>query len=96
LNQRKFLQRLQPSNVVGDEVVVKIASRDTNGTFAVAEGHTPPSGGPPLHRHFTQDEWWYILEGQFLFEVDGTDRPKLSAGGCTDAVRALPDRLYRR
>lgn len=58
-------------SVVGDELRIKISSRDTNGAFAVAEDLTPPNGGPPLHRHFEQDEWWYILEGQFLFEVDG-------------------------
>ena len=57
--------------VVGDEISVKISSRDTNGAFAVAEGVVPAMGGPPLHRHFYQDEWFYILEGQFLFEVDG-------------------------
>jgi mannose-6-phosphate isomerase-like protein (cupin superfamily) len=32
---------------------------------------TMPQGGPPLPLHYHQDEWWYILEGQFLFEVDG-------------------------
>lgn len=57
-------------SVVGDELLVKISSHDTNGAFAVAEGRTPVMGGPPLHRHFIQDEWWYIIEGQFLFEVD--------------------------
>lgn len=63
----------RPLNVVGDEIIVKISSRDTNGAFAVVEGYIPPQGGPPLHRHLVQDEWWYILEGQFLFEVDGQE-----------------------
>ena len=58
-------------NVFGNEVLVKISSRDTNGAFAVAENTVPPLSGPPLHLHHVQDEWWYILEGQFLFEVDG-------------------------
>jgi len=57
--------------VVGNEVSIKISSRDTGGAFAVAEDCTPPNGGPPLHLHYEQDEWWYVLEGQFLFEVDG-------------------------
>jgi mannose-6-phosphate isomerase-like protein (cupin superfamily) len=57
--------------VVGDELQVKISSRDTNGAFAVIEDRCPPQGGPPLHVHFEQDEWWYILEGDFLFQVDG-------------------------
>jgi mannose-6-phosphate isomerase-like protein (cupin superfamily) len=61
----------KPLSVVGNEVRIKISSRDTNGAFAVAEDFTPPNGGPPLHLHFEQDEWWYVLEGEFLFEVDG-------------------------
>jgi mannose-6-phosphate isomerase-like protein (cupin superfamily) len=63
--------------VVGDELQVKISSRDTNGAFAVIEDNTPPQGGPPLHVHFAQDEWWYILEGDFLFQVD---RQRFHAG----------------
>lgn len=61
----------RPLSVVGDELRIKISSRDTNGAFAVAEDITPPNGGPPLHRHYEQDEWWYVLESDFLFEVDG-------------------------
>ena len=59
--------------VVGNEMFVKISSGDTNGAFTVLEDHTPPSGGPPLHVHHVQDEWWYILEGEYLFEVDGKE-----------------------
>lgn len=60
-----------PLYVVGNDIQVKIASADTGGAFAVMEDHTPPLGGPPLHRHSKQDEWWYILEGRYRFEVDG-------------------------
>jgi mannose-6-phosphate isomerase-like protein (cupin superfamily) len=57
---------------IGDEEFsVKISSRDTSGTFAVLAGFVSPMGGPPLHRHLYQDEWFYIVEGQFLFEADG-------------------------
>lgn len=64
-------------SVVGDEIRIKISSRDTNGAFAVAEDFTPPNAGPPLHLHHEQDEWWYVLDGEFLFEVDGE---KIHAG----------------
>jgi len=49
---------------------VKISSHDTGGAYAVMEASTPPSSGPPLHLHQREDEWWYILEGNFLFEID--------------------------
>jgi hypothetical protein len=35
------------------------------------EDRTPSMGGPPLHVHYQQDEWFHILEGEYLFEVDG-------------------------
>lgn len=58
-------------HIVGDEVRIKISSHDTGNAFAVMESITPSLGGPPLHIHYEQDEWWYILEGEFLFEIDG-------------------------
>jgi quercetin dioxygenase-like cupin family protein len=63
----------RPLPVVGDEVTIKISSRDTGGAFATFMDTTPPHAGPPLHRHAAQDEWWYILEGDYLFEVDGEE-----------------------
>jgi hypothetical protein len=37
------------------------------------EGRTRPLHGPPLHLHREQDEWWYIVEGEYKFEVDGQE-----------------------
>ena len=34
------------------------------------EDVTPPHHGPPLHAH-PFEEWFYILEGSFLFELAG-------------------------
>ncbi len=49
---------------------IKISSLDTDGSLAVFEqiGYTP-KGGPPLHIHLYQDEFFYILEGEYLFQV---------------------------
>lgn len=58
-------------HIVGTRISVKISTEDTNGAYTVFEGDTPPLSGPPLHRHRNQDEWWYILKGQFRFLVDG-------------------------
>lgn len=58
-------------HVVGDDVSVKVSSRDTGGMFTVFESRTLPLHGPPLHVHHEQDETWQILEGEYLFEVDG-------------------------
>jgi quercetin dioxygenase-like cupin family protein len=63
----------RPIHVLGNDVIVKISSRDTGGAFTVFEGRTRPLAGPPLHRHSAQDEWWHILEGEYKFEVDGRE-----------------------
>ena len=26
-------------------------------------------GGPPLHYHLAQEEWFYVMEGEVLFQV---------------------------
>lgn len=59
--------------VLGAEITVKISSADTNGAFTVFEGSTDPQQGPPLHCHPDQDEWWYIIDGEFRFVVDGEE-----------------------
>jgi quercetin dioxygenase-like cupin family protein len=76
----------RPVHVLGADLTIKISSRDTNGAFAVFEGHTQPLEGPPLHRHRDQDEWWYIVEGEYRFEVDG-EEIYASAGATVFAPR---------
>lgn len=60
-------------HVLGNEVVVKVSTRDTGGAFTVFEGRTAPLEGPPLHRHPDHDESWFILEGEYRFEVNGRE-----------------------
>jgi quercetin dioxygenase-like cupin family protein len=50
----------------------KISSFDTDGALTVFEqnGFTP-KGGPPLHIHLYQDEYFYIVEGEYIFQVGG-------------------------
>src|SRR5690349_11764089 len=76
----------RPVHVLGADIIVKISSRDTKGAFTVFEGRTPPLDGPPLHRHRDQDEWWYIVEGEYRFEVDG-EEIYASAGATVFAPR---------
>jgi len=73
-------------HVLGAELTIKISSRDTNGAFAVFEGRTMPLEGPPLHRHRDQDESWYLVDGEYSFEVDG-EEIYASAGATVFAPR---------
>jgi quercetin dioxygenase-like cupin family protein len=58
----------------------KISSKDTNGALAFFEqtGFTP-KGGPPLHIHPNQDEFFYIIEGEYLFQV-GDEKFEMKTG----------------
>lgn len=49
---------------------IKISGKDTENDLAVFEqtGLTP-KGGPPLHIHPNQDEWFYVVAGEYLFQV---------------------------
>jgi quercetin dioxygenase-like cupin family protein len=76
----------EPLNIYGDLVWVKLAGDETAGRCAIMEIRTAPGGGPPLHRHNNEDEWFYVLEGEYMFEVDGA-RIRATAGASLLARR---------
>lgn len=55
----------------------KVSGKDTDGAMCVFE-FTGASGGPP-HVHHEQDEWLYVVEGEFEVHV-GKERFQLSTG----------------
>ena len=59
-----------PIHFIGKDMWVKLAGGDLPGSITVMEDVTPPHHGPPLHAH-PFEEWFYILEGSFLFELAG-------------------------
>ena len=70
-----------PLDILGDRVWIKLGGADTDGSYAIMENLTEPQAGPPLHRHRREDESFYVLEGEYLFEVDGK---QIAAGpGCS-------------
>ena len=73
-------KHLKMKGVTLNVLDLKISSKDTNGSLSFFEqtGFTP-MGGPPLHIHPHQDEYFYVLEGEYQFQVD-QDRYRLSPG----------------
>ncbi|NTW25661.1 MAG: cupin domain-containing protein [Lentimicrobium sp.] len=73
-------KHLKMKGVTLNVLDLKVSSKDTNGNLSVFEqiGLTP-EGGPPLHIHPYQDEYFYVLEGEYLFQV-GQERYQLSPG----------------
>ena len=50
-------------------ITFKATGEQTGGSIGFIEATTPPGAGPPRHVHYSCDELFYVLEGQFLFRV---------------------------
>jgi|GEM_PF-572689 len=60
----------EPIRFVGKETFVKLASSSSANSITILEDVSPAHHGPPLHSH-DFEEFFYILSGEFLFELDG-------------------------
>ena len=43
----------------------------TGGSHFAFEAYEPPGGGPPLHIHRTEDEYFFVIEGEISVYIDG-------------------------
>ncbi len=68
---------------------IKISMKDTEEKLSVFEYIGNEKGGPPLHIHPNQDEIFYVIEGDYLFEVDG-EKHRLTAGETIFLPRKVP------
>ena len=66
--------------IVGDTMTLKATAATTGGTLTLIENLTSPGGGPPPHTHETEDEFWYVIDGEFEVHVDG-EVHRLGPGG---------------
>ena len=55
---------------IGLTLQVRVPPEATGGALTAIETINAPGYGPPLHRH-RETEIFYVLEGHYLFEVDG-------------------------
>ena len=69
-------------------IAFKVSMPNPSGLF-ILENTFLAKGGPARHLHYEQDEWFYSLEGEFLFEV-GTQRFHLHPGDSLLAPRQVP------
>ena len=69
-------------------IAFKVTTPNPNGLF-ILENTFRARGGPARHLHYHQDEWFYILEGEFQFEV-GADHFHLQPGDSLLAQRQVP------
>jgi len=67
----------------------KVSSKETGGALYVFQHPNMGKGGPPRHVHFNQDEWFYVLGGEFAMEV-GDQKLRLYPGDSIFAPRRIP------
>ena len=70
-------------------ILFKVLSRDAGSGLFVIEHKGLGHGGPPVHFHLHQDEWFYVMEGEVLFQVAG-ERKTLRAGESVLGPRGIP------
>jgi mannose-6-phosphate isomerase-like protein (cupin superfamily) len=83
----RFRQRLRLASV--NLIDSKVSAQDTNGGLFIIEEVSMRKGGPPRHLHHAQEEWFYVMEGEYLFEV-GKERMRLTPGDSLLAPRKIP------
>ena len=69
------------------EIVVKASADTTGGAFTIFEENDPVD--TPLHVHQHEDELFYVLEGEHVFQV-GQKEFRAGPGGLVFAPRGVP------
>ena len=67
----------------------KVSSLDTNGDLFIVEATDDTKGGPPRHFHNEQEEWFYVIESEYVIEI-GDERYKVGPGDSVLAPREVP------
>ncbi|MBX0290643.1 cupin domain-containing protein [Hymenobacter sp. HSC-4F20] len=86
----RFHGHLQLKGVNKNVLDVKVSGKDTNGDLAIFEQTSLSQGrGTPLHVHLGQDEIFYVLDGEYAFQV-GDDKYRLKTGDSIFLPRHVP------
>jgi mannose-6-phosphate isomerase-like protein (cupin superfamily) len=71
---------------------VKASAADTAGQYTLVEVTAPPGLAAPLHVHYTEDEGFYVLEGDVTMVV-GDETVELASGQHASGPRDVPHRF---
>ncbi len=75
--------------VLGNPWTIKAGVEDTGGPISVMEGTFRSRSGAPAHVHHQHEETFYVLEGEFVFQL-GTQTMKATAGTFVFVPRDVP------
>lgn len=79
-----------PHSLGFSSLAFKVTTADSGGNlFIIEHRNLTPGTGPALHLHYAQDEWFYVMEGEVVFQV-GEQRLHLRAGESVLAPRRVP------
>jgi mannose-6-phosphate isomerase-like protein (cupin superfamily) len=68
----------------------KVGTAETGGNmFVIEHANLVPNGGPGMHMHFSQEEYFYVIEGEVAFQV-GDKQLHLKAGESILGPRRVP------
>ena len=67
----------------------KVATNDARGGLFVMEHSNRKKGGPARHLHHNEDEWFYVIEGDYIVEV-GNEQFRLKSGDSVLGPREVP------
>lgn len=73
----------------GLSIDFKVSRKDADGRFLILEHTDHHPGGPPRHYHHDQEEWFYVLEGDYLLQI-GEETFNLKPGDAALAPRMTP------
>jgi len=74
---------------LGGHTNLKVSARDTGGELCIHETIRRGKGGPELHRHHFQDEWFFAIRGDYVVQV-GNETFPLKPGDSVFAPRKVP------
>ena len=88
--EARFGEHYKMKGITTNNLDIKISGTDTENDLAVFEqtGFNI-NGGPPLHVHLHQDEWFFVLEGEYLFQV-GDEKYPMKPGDTIFLPRNVP------
>jgi quercetin dioxygenase-like cupin family protein len=69
-------------------IAFKVTPQDSSGLL-ILENTFSQKGGPARHLHHDQDEWFYVAEGEFAFEI-GETKFRLNTGDSVLGPRKVP------
>ncbi|QIN83386.1 cupin domain-containing protein [Rubrobacter tropicus] len=80
----------KPRKVLGTmSIDRKVSGSETGGELLIIENTNGSKGGPPRHLHHGQEEWFYVVEGEYVVEI-GDERYRLDPGDSIFAPREIP------